>query len=183
MTWERPWHLAALFLGAALLVAFFTLLPGCTTAGPDTDQSADSAGVIHSVTVDFTVNALTQPSVYVFPRKKTIDGAQTKVMVRSKGLPSCYSMKLVFSGVQIGAVESKLASAPNAVLLHSDSTINVGLGPNDQPMAGDMDILELSLATGAIADSAEIRIIECVARDSIRADITLSMLRGCLIVR
>jgi hypothetical protein len=176
------WNAVILVAAAVVLCMMVLTIPGCSDNGAEPTEGTVADGAIYTVEVNFTVAALQGPAVYVFPRKKAIQSNQTTVMVRSNELPAAYSMKLVVTGADIDGVTSKLTQAPNAIVLQSGNTINVALGPEDAPMAGNMDILELTLHTGAVADSAHITIAECLVRDGSRDDLCLNTTRGCLLM-
>lgn len=165
----------------ATAAIFLSTLLGCSMLDSSDETGGDESGVM-TLTVPFSVSAVKSPAMYVFPVKQTMVNREATVIVRTKDLPSAFSMNLVISGAEVKSAVHKLADNSNVVLMHSGSTINIGIGPEHVPICGSIDLLEIVLRNTGASDTCSVEISECVVRDAGREDIALNTVRGCVLI-
>jgi|GEM_PF-4148738 len=130
----------------------------------------------------FTVNALKGPALYLYPRICRVEADSIRVTVMVKEMLRLRTMKLVLEGGSLRSVTPRMEGETDLVLLHDETTINLGVGPGALPIEADMAVADLTIAVDTTADTCSIDIAECILRDTLHSDISTGTVRGAMAV-
>jgi hypothetical protein len=132
----------------------------------------------HTETIEFSVNALAGPAVYLYPRTAVIGSADSTVTLelRGLGIPRAKFLHLTITGLPI---DSAAAAASGNLALQADSVVDlVILSTGD---LADGRLATFRLNTKNVTDIATVRLAGCSVSDSVRQPLAVSTRNGTII--